>query len=590
MKESDNTIFFDVFISFGNRESKTEAFANIRPNSRLESNDAVALIKEGYKKVQVAIKTFNVTYGLVSDREIVENIKKYVSMSFQERIKNIFKFLVAKGKNPVHGSDSVLIKHIELKKTKHGKIDEKTGKVNHRDLGFSERIVPKDTKIITLVKPTQGENGIDVRGEIIKAKPGKFIHHVKFSNNSIEKIENEKEIIFLSKKEGFLYEDPVKGFFIDEKVLVQSIDFNIGNIEGKSVEDSSVVVTGKSDVFDTAVKPGFKVEAKNVKIKGNVGNGAVVKGDFISINGVADKNSEISGKIVKIEKSFNNFVKGEQISIKSSNTCEVIGEIIFISNSISGVLKGSEITILNECRGTSFATDKFIFINNVTGTSKQEIIIDPLFSEKKREEFNELLEENKKLNDETLEIKTELESLKEQFNLLSGRIDNIISKYFNFNGSKAQEQKNLIKSLILKGELDFLEKKFNPDFASHDSDMMKKISKIHNELNNKKKALDDKEKSLSLNDNVIKNIKNAVKRIKIVILNIERGATIDVKTEIRKVTLSDSLEFPLIVHFSKNGIPNVQSLNDYTRARLKEELEKLISETTFKSLKTLRII
>ncbi len=579
-----------MFISFDNHDIKTEAYINIRPNSRLESDNVVAIIKEGYKKAQIALKTFNVTYGIIPDREIVENIKKYVGMSHKERIKKIYQFIIAKGEKPINGEDSKLIKHIELKKSKHGKINEKNGKINHRDLGFSERIVPLGSKIISIIKPTKGEPGIDIKGEKIHPVPGKMVHKIKFDEKSIEKTETENEIILKSKKEGFLYEDPVKGFFIDEKVLVPSIDFNIGNIEGKKVSESSVIVNGSTDILDTAVKPGFKVEAKNINIKGNVGSEAIVNGEFVSIHGVADKNSVITGKVINIEKSFNNNVKGEKISVKSCNSCEIYGNWIYTTNSVSTKFFGSEIVILKESRGSFFTTDKFVFINNVKGKSKQSIVIDPLYSETKKEELEELTLRNNKIGETIDSLKGSLAISEENIKKLQHRVENIISKYFNFKGEKAAQQKALIKNLIFKGEIEFLESKFQPDFASHDIDTMKKISKEKKETDNIKKELEILETEFEENRKKIKDFKESYVKAKIIIMSMENEATIDIKNQLRKITLNHNLEFPLIVHYENSGLPKVEAFSEYKRKNLKEKLYEILNEDTLKYLKRLKVL
>ncbi len=584
------TIFFDVFISFGESYFKTEAYVNIRPNSRLESNDVVQILKEGYKSVQIAIKTFKVTYGLISDKEIVENIKKYIAMPYSERIKNIYKFLVAKGEEPVNGKDSVLVTHIELKKHKTGKIDKATRKIDHRDLGFSERIVPANTKILTLFKATEGVEGIDVRGEVIKPEPGKNIHNIKFDKKTIDKAEFEDKFEFISKKEGFLYEDRIKGFFIDEKVLVSSVDFNIGNIEGKSVSDSSVIVSGKTGVFETAVKPGFKVEAKEVEIKGNVGNDAVVNGEFISIKGVADKNSQITGKTIEIEKSFNNTVIGEHISIKSCNNCKVVGGKVYLSKIISGEISGSEILVLNESRGALFKTDKFILLNYGKGLSKQTIIADPLFSQEKQEEMKKLINSKKILYKNMEELKNSISSIEASFKKLDLRINDIIEKYFNFKGENATKQKELIKNFIKKGEIEYLEEKFKPDFASFDVDTINRFKKLSNDMEQINNMFSEKEKELEQVEAIIGNLKSSGEKIKIVILNLEKGATIKIKNDLRSIDINHNLEFPLVVHFEYGGMPTVEALSRYKRESLKEKIVDSLSETSLKYLKKLRVI
>jgi hypothetical protein len=246
--------------------------------------------------------------------------------------------------------------------------------------------------------------------------------------------------------------------------------------------------------------------------------------------------------------------------------------------------------ILKESRGSFFTTDKFVFINNVKGKSKQSIVIDPLYSETKKEELEELTLRNNKIGETIDSLKGSLAISEENIKKLQHRVENIISKYFNFKGEKAAQQKALIKNLIFKGEIEFLESKFQPDFASHDIDTMKKISKEKKETDNIKKELEILETEFEENRKKIKDFKESYVKAKIIIMSMENEATIDIKNQLRKITLNHNLEFPLIVHYENSGLPKVEAFSEYKRKNLKEKLYEILNEDTLKYLKRLKVL
>lgn len=572
--------FFDMFITIN--EDKTEAYLNIRPNSKINDEKLQEALQEAFKKVKLSINMSELSFGIVEDRTIIEHLKKYLTMPEEDRKKEIYSFLLAKGKLPVNGEDSRLIEYIDLELKKAGKVDEKTGKIDHKNLGFSDRIVPKDTKILTIVKPTPGSPGIAVTGEIIDPVPGELKHKIKFDKKTIYTKENDKEINFYAAKEGFLYKDSNKGYFVDEKVLVKSIDYHIGNIDGENVEDSSVEVHGSTDIMESAVKPGFKVEAKNINITGNIGVEAIVEGENIKVNGIADKGSMVKGKNINIKKVFNNILEGENIVIDNLNGSRVTGEKIYVKTSISGKLKGSEIVIINESRGSIITTDKFLFIKNMRGSSKQSIILDPFCVEKKKRLYENLKKEREEKVKFLEEIKIEMENLKSKQVRMEINIENIVSKYIKFDSSKKRQQMDAVKKLIATDQWSLLEKKFNIEFALHDiqkfelyKSYIKKSEKIKEKLILAKQELEDVSSKITT-------METSVKNGKIIIGNYESDAPLSIFIEEKEYKLNVDVVGTLQISFS-NLTPVIKSFDKKGISLL----ENILSEETYKIAKKL---
>ncbi len=585
MQPDNEKIFFDMFLTFN--DDKTEAYINIRPNSRFDKDDLKESIKQAFIKIKSSLTIAGIKYGIKNDKEIIENLKVYCKLPDDERKKNIYTFLVAKGIPPQKGQDSILIEHIKLRKEKHGIIDPKTGKIDHKNLGFSDRIVPEGSKIVTIVKPTKGTPGMDVLGNPIEPEEGKLIHQIKYDKKTILEQETEDSIHYISLKEGFLYKDPIKGYFIDEKVLTKAVDYKIGNIEGKEVEDSTVVVQGSSDIFEDSVKAGFKVEANKVKIRGNVGIEAQIKGNEIEIDGIVDKKATVEGKKIKINKFFGKLLKGKNVFLKEISSASAIGDILIIENSLSAKIKGNEILILKESRGSEIISDKFVFINRLCGSAKQKITIDPLVLPEKQEIMKELKKSLKLLQEELEKVILNIEEINEKLKKLNYEIEKIIKKYFKFSPDQEAKQKKVVLSLFQKGEWETLEEKLNIQFKPEDIYYLKQFHRTFI-----KKSTFENEKSeieVKINDinSKINKINNASENAVIIIKQI-KDCVVEIHIEDKMYKFSDDIIEPFFITY-KRGRIIINPINKENSKFLSNFFKELISGEAFKIIKKIKL-
>ncbi len=579
----DDKIFFDMFITFN--DDKSEAYMNIRPNSRIDKDDLKQTIIEGFKQIKSLLKQSGISYGILPDKEILEQLKDYCVLPDSERKKDIYKIIIAKGHLPVDGEDSELIEHVKLKNELRGKIDDTTGNVDHRNLGFSERIIPKGKLILTLKKPTKGELGMNVLGEPLEPNAGQWKHKIKYDRKSIETEEDDQEIRYKSKKEGFLYKDSSKGYFVDEKVLTKAVDFKIGNIEGKEIEDSTVIVQGSSDVFEDSVKADFKVEAKKIKIKGNVGIGAIVKGDEIEIEGAIDKKAIVEGKKIYVNKFFGEYIKGNLIRIKEISSSKAIGDIVIIDNCLSSEITGKEVLVLNEFRGSKIISEKFIFVNSCKGGVKQELVIDSIVLPGTRVLIKEIKNQIEKVKKDIEQLEEKDKLLETKISQFENKIENILNRYFKFDPDKEQQQKDILKELFKKGEFKFIEKKFNIELEIGDIYTIQNYAKFYheyeannlelNKLNEKKEILENKlNEKLKADSNamiIIKSIYGPMIHVKFKNLNLEHK-------------FNKNIQDPVVV-FVKDGKIKVENINKENKKIILEKFEKLITGDAFKIVK-----
>lgn len=209
-------------------------------------------------EVLALIKKANVVYGV--NEEYIKTI--YEHRDYEREYK------IAEGKPPVNGKDGVVTMKFDFSK-KAPKIDD-SGRVDY--LNVDKYIsVKKDEVLAEYTVPTQGISGVNVCGDIIKAKNGKQAHMpigknvmvVEENHTIVSKIDGLLELI-----SGRLYVEPLLYINSDVDLSTGNIDF-IGNIQVRG-----------------SVRNGMSVKAQgNVSVDGMVESANVEAGGDILLNG-----------------------------------------------------------------------------------------------------------------------------------------------------------------------------------------------------------------------------------------------------------------------------------------------------------------
>lgn len=272
------------------------------------------------------LKSHGVVYGIMEDA--IENIVK--QKIFDRPV------LVAVGKKPVDGNDGqVLILKTEESQDTHDAVDK--GRVDLRELPKRMRTIVKAGQTIAeIVPPTEGEEGRNVLGRVLKPKPGKP-PQLKLGRN-VKLVEDGRKIIAVV--DGILVTSPDGTIDVNEVLNVQGdVDYSTGNI------DFPGAVQIKGDV-----KPGFIVKAKgDISVGGVIEAATVVsfEGSVSALGikgrekGVVKAKEEVTAKFVEnaiVEAGKNVIVDGP-----ITNSQIKAGESV-IARGNKGVIVGGSIS------------------------------------------------------------------------------------------------------------------------------------------------------------------------------------------------------------------------------------------------------
>jgi len=245
------------------------------------------------------LKAAGITYGI-----LLNSIKQLVE-------KPVFNtpILVAAGKEPVDGKDGQVILTTELHKEEGP--EKKAGKIDLRELPRRTRcIVKAGQEIAEIIPPTEGEEGKNVFGVILKPKPGKAAP-VKLGQN-VKLSEDGRKV--LATKDGMLVARPEGLIEVSEVLVIKdNVDYGTGNIEFPG----EVHIKGD-------VKPDFVVKAKR---------DIVVEGVIEAATVVSFEGSVNAGGIKGREKGYVKAKSGvksrflENVTVETDGDIEVAGPV-----------------------------------------------------------------------------------------------------------------------------------------------------------------------------------------------------------------------------------------------------------------------
>lgn len=206
-----------------------------------------------------AISSEKVVYGIIEDA-VNEAVNKH----------HLKPVLIAKGKAPVNGTDAEIKYLFETGVFRKAFIEDEFGRVDYRQNQSLQNVIIGQ-KIVEKIPATPGVPGVNVRGEEVKATPGKD-KQVKLGKNVVW---TEDKLAIVSKINGepSLANNKVSVHEIHE--IKGDVNYQSGNINFLG----SVIIQGN-------VESGFKVEAEgDVTIYGNVDSADIKAGGNIFIKG-----------------------------------------------------------------------------------------------------------------------------------------------------------------------------------------------------------------------------------------------------------------------------------------------------------------
>ena len=355
-------------------------------NERLEVGEQEIL--ETIKKL-LALEGIN--YGVKTKLlgAIAKEIKKRLSKNHKP-----FRVLIAEGKKPIRGENSKLIFHFDRYKAA-GTVY-KNGRIDYRNKNF---LVPvkKGQLLVEFYKPTQGEAGYDVFGNILVQDVGIIIddiEDVKFTEGSVKKVEEGRVIKIIAEKDGvIIFKNGV--YDIDTTVTIDKVDIKTtGNLNADGDVELEIG-RGLSDGVEDTIAAGMEVKGKKVIVNGDVGPKASIKAEEVEIRGSVHKEAFIKAKKAKIS-ICRGTVEADDIEIDLSEHAHLTAKnSVVINKAVATKIFAPKVEIKDVMMSSCITTSSdSVVINNIEG-GDNIISIKPLELPWIKEKYKELLVKEK---------------------------------------------------------------------------------------------------------------------------------------------------------------------------------------------------
>lgn len=254
------------------------------------------------------------------------------------------KYVIATWTKPENGIDGTITYYFD-KQNIAAPVEDERGFVDYKNLGMVRTVYTGDI-IADITMPTEGTSGMDVRGRVLRQKPGR---KAQFSLGTNTALTPDGKQIVASVDGNINYKNGA--FSIEQVVTVNGdLDASVGNIS--FVGD--VIVKG--EVFE-----GFKISSNsNIIVHGNV-NGAVLEAD----GDVIIKKGCINSKVVAHGSVTINFCEHSNIrcdgDLNSSSfvICDVYCGGYLTTKGKGGGLMGGKYTCLNSVEISGAGTKNY---------------------------------------------------------------------------------------------------------------------------------------------------------------------------------------------------------------------------------------
>ncbi len=224
------------------------------------------------------ILSYEEVYQAIQDRGIVSGIKESDIRELIQNKKYNYKYIIATGQPSTNGEDAKIIFNFDpkgLNKLRPRQNDD--GTVDFKNLEGMKN-VKKGELLATKIPATQGVDGYNILGKVLKGRKGKDARLPRGKNT----ITSEDGLKLFASEEGrLLYEDGKVS--VSTTMLVRGdVDSSIGNIDFLG----NVVITG-------IVHSGFRVQAKgSVEVRGPVEGATIIAGGDIILSYGVQGNEE----------------------------------------------------------------------------------------------------------------------------------------------------------------------------------------------------------------------------------------------------------------------------------------------------------
>ncbi len=352
---------FPIIIAIGGNKSLTRIQARVKPQENLQYFDGLdgeILAEIDKKKAKIGL-----LIGCL-DTGIKEGIHKIISaIRVNEAIKENISFDVCRGYDVINAGGEEVVYH--YRENEDGELDEHS----------AMRGAKSGDVIVEVRKKVEGRKGRNCKGEVINEDAVELSNDITpiQVSDDFEIEESEDSILYIAKLDGYVYEEKEHHFEIKDEYIVDSVSLkSTGSINVG--QDKNIKITVKQkDATSDAVGAGMKIDTSEIKVAGNVANGAEILAKKVEVEGQTHQTAKIVADDVKIN-LHKGYAEGNVVHVDILEGGKIVGDIVHIKQLFGGEVEAKEVYIERVLSNATVSASHHIEIGEIEGTGNIFII------------------------------------------------------------------------------------------------------------------------------------------------------------------------------------------------------------------------
>lgn len=266
--------------------------------------------------------------------------------------------------------------------------------------------VGADDVLVEYFKPMFGKASRNARGKYINCYEPIKVYNIDFTPSSAVKIvEKEDRTSFLAAHAGFaVLEDKILD--VKSELLLENLTAKTGSIDVGSNQTAKLEICSQDPNME-AIGDNVRLSAFDISVKGSIGADTYLECDKITITGQTHMSSKIIAKHADI-KTLKGYLSAEFAKVGVLENGEVDAKSAHITSSLGSKINATDCKIDILGSNSTITVSKQLVIDNISG-SENKIVVTPVSTKAEAEDFSDLVEQLKEINQLLLDTEGELE-------------------------------------------------------------------------------------------------------------------------------------------------------------------------------------
>ena len=359
--QKDRSAKFPISIAIGGNKALTRIQAKVKPQEDVhyfEGLEGEIIAEIDRKKAKIGLLIGCMDHG------VKEGVHKVISaIRVNDAITENILFDVCRGYDVINAGGEEVIYH--FREDEHGDIDEHTAMQG----------VKAGDVVVEVLKKVEGRKGRNCKGELIEEEMVELSDAITpiVVSDDFEVQEKENSTLYIAKVDGYVYEEKEHHFEIKDEYIIDALSLkSTGSINVGQDKNIKITVKEHGSASD-AVGAGMKIDTSEIKVAGNVANGAEIIANKVEVEGQTHQSASITAKEVHIN-LHKGYAQGDVVEVNILEGGKIVGDIVRVKQLFGGEIEAKEVYIEKVLSNATVSASHHIELGEIEGTGNIFII------------------------------------------------------------------------------------------------------------------------------------------------------------------------------------------------------------------------